>query len=137
MSTKIIEKTIAINASPEKVWSVFRDPKVTKKMGWHYVSDWKVGSTFGWKWNDGVLYTHGTIMQLVENSLLQHSVMDEDNRKLVASVITYKIKEKDGKTFLHGKEQATEALEGEDLEEAIIAWEEALEAVKEIAESVK
>lgn len=62
--------------------------------------------------------------------------MDEDNRKLVASVITYKIKEKDGKTFLHGKEQPTEALEGEDLEEAIIAWEEALEAVKEIAEKL-
>jgi len=49
MSTKIIEKTIAINASPAKVWSVFRDPKVTKEMGGHYVSDWKVGSTFSWK----------------------------------------------------------------------------------------
>jgi len=62
--------------------------------------------------------------------------MDEENRKIVASTITYKIKEKEGKTFLHGKEQTLEPIEGEDLIEANTGWDEALKAVKEIAEKL-
>lgn len=49
MSTKKIEKTVTINAPLEKVWSVFTDPKVTKEMGGKYITDWKVGSDFGWQ----------------------------------------------------------------------------------------
>jgi hypothetical protein len=62
--------------------------------------------------------------------------MDDENRKIIASTITYKIKEKDGKTFLHGKEQTIEPIEGEDLKEANTGWDEALETVKEIAEKL-
>lgn len=49
MNYSIVEKTIVINATPENVWRVFTDPSITQQMGGEYMSDWKVGSTLGWK----------------------------------------------------------------------------------------
>ncbi len=103
-----------IDATPENVWRVFRDPKVTKKMGGHYVSDWKVGMAFGWKGNDGKTYTQGKILALEENKLLEHNLYLSAKSNTVTSVITYRINSKDGKTFLHGKEVPSEPLDDEE-----------------------
>ncbi len=80
------------------------------------------------------MYTHGKLLQITENKLLQHTISDENNRSKVASIITYKINEKNGKTFLHGKEEPQTELDEEDYADAVAGWDEALQAVKEIAE---
>lgn len=138
MSKKIIEKTIIIDATPDKVWRVFTDAKVTKQMGGKYLTDWKIGGAFGWQGNDNEVYSHGKILQLVKEKLLQHSIFDPDDRKITASVITYRLTEKEGKTYLHGREEMQEMPETEeDYAEAVEGWNIALNSVKELAEKLK
>ncbi len=138
MPKKIIEKTIIIDATPDKVWRVYTDAPVTKQMGGKYLTDWKIGGAFGWQGNDGEIYSHGKILQLEKEKLLQHSIFDPDDRKVVASVITYRLTEKEGKTYLHGREEMVEALEtDEDYADAVEGWDVALKSVKEIAEKLK
>ena len=79
MTKKTIEKTITINATAANVWRVFTDPVVTKQMGGRYKTDWKVGSAFGWEGNDGELYSHGKILQIQKNKLLQHNISDPES----------------------------------------------------------
>lgn len=137
MQHKTIEKTLLINASPDTVWRVLTDPTLTKKMGGYYATDWKIGSDFGWKWNDGKTYTHGKILQLEKNKLIQHNLFDAKYRSVVASVITYRLAYANGKTQLHGKEETSIALDPEEYAEALAGWSEALQAVKEIAEGIE
>jgi len=47
MENRIIEVTIEVNVPPEKVWSIFTNPDITKQMGRYYDTDWKTGSSFG------------------------------------------------------------------------------------------
>lgn len=74
MNRRIIEKEIKINTSPNNVWRVFTDPVITSQMGDEYVTDWKTGSSFGWKGADGKMYTQGSILQLDKEKLLKHSL---------------------------------------------------------------
>ena len=76
MSKYFIEKTIEINAPVSKVWRVFTDPALTTHLGGEYVSDWKVGSSFGWKGADGKMVTNGTIMKIMPEKLLQHNILN-------------------------------------------------------------
>ena len=136
MLKNTIEKTITINASIQNVWRVLTDPEVTKQMGGYYATDWKVGSDFGWKWNDGKMYTHGKLTQLDKNKVLQYSLFDDKHRSVVMSVITYRLASSNGKTQLHGREEVGDALDVEEFAEALEGWDEALQAVKEIAEGL-
>src|SRR5688572_13701194 len=89
MENRIIEKTIEINAAPAKVWRVFTDPAVTKQMGGEYVTDWKAGSTFGWKGRDGKMHTSGIILDLEPEKLLKHNLSDMNDPGTLLSTITY------------------------------------------------
>jgi uncharacterized protein YndB with AHSA1/START domain len=137
MKKDLIEKSITINAPVETVWRVFTDPVLTSKMGGKYVTDWKVGSDFGWMGNDGVMYTRGALIDLKKNELIQHDLFDAEDTGEVTSVITYKFTAQGKKTLLTGTEGPTDDLDEEEYADALADWDEALKAVKEIAEGVK
>lgn len=136
MSQKTITKSITINAQLDTVWRVFTDPTLTSKMGGKYVTDWKVGSDFGWMGNDGVMYTRGALLDIKKHELIEHDLFDAEDTGEVTSVITYKFTAQGDKTLLTGSEKPTEELDEEEYADAVAGWDEALTAVKEIAEGV-
>lgn len=136
MQHPIIEKAIFINALPENVWRVFTDPSITKQMGGEYVSEWKVGSTLGWKGPDGNMYTHGTILQLENAKLLQHNLVDMNDHNILLSVITYELEPAGNATTLHAKEELHYETSHELLQQVNEGWDFALQMVKDIAEKL-
>ena len=136
MGKQIIEKSIAINASPKSVWRVFTEPEITRQMGGEYVSDWKVGSDFGWKGPDGTMYTHGKILQVDPGKLLQHELFDGKDKKTLLSVITYRFEEDGDKTVINAAEELNYTMPEQDLEGAKEGWDYALQAVKGLAEKL-
>jgi uncharacterized protein YndB with AHSA1/START domain len=132
MSKLFVEKSIEINAPASKVWRVFTDPALTRQMGGEYVSNWKVGSSFGWKGLDGKMVTNGTITKIEPERLLQHHLSNSVGS--INSVITYEFREKDHVTILQAREDFTKAINDEDHADAAEGWDAALLAVKETAE---
>ena len=126
----LLEKTIHINAAPAKVWEVFTHPAVSRRMGGEYVTDWQVGSAFGWKGIDGRMYTQGVILQIEKNKLLQHHLFNPDGHSIL-STITYELQDNNGSTLLRAKEDPVESYE-----DASAGWDAALQAVKDLAESI-
>ncbi len=128
MSKFFIEKSIEINAPVSNVWRVFTDPALTRQMGGEYVSDWKVGSSFGWKTLDGKIVTNGTIMKIVPEKLLQHTLLNSVGS--TNSVITYEFGEKNGITTILAREDFTSPIPDEEYSDAVDGWETALRAIK-------
>lgn len=133
MSFPVIESTIEIDAPPSKVWRVFTDPAVTRRMGGEYVSGWQPGGAFGWKGADGTMLTNGTILDITPEKLLQHDL--RDNGRLL-SVITYELIPHQEKTLVAAREELHYTLTEEQLLEAEEGWEIALRAVKDLAENI-
>ena len=133
MPNSFIERTIEINAPVSRVWRVFTDPALTRKMGGEYVSEWKVGSAFGWKGSDGKMLTNGTILQIMPEELLQHELLNTLGS--VNSVITYQFAQKHQVTTLHAREEFAGDISDEDYADAVAGWDAALRAVKETAET--
>ena len=133
MSKSFIERRIEINAPVSRVWRVFTDPALTRRMGGEYVSEWKVGSSFGWKGPDGKMVTNGTILQIVPEQILQHQLLD--SVETINSVITYEFVEKDDVTTLHAKEEFARPITDEEYADSSECWDAALRAVKEVAEA--
>ena len=134
MSEKFIEKTIQIHAPASKVWQVFTDPELTRELGGEYASDWKVGSPFGWKNLEGETLTHGEILKIKPNALLQHNIFDVD-KTTITSIITYELKEEKQSTRLRVREDFLTHVSSEEVYKAVEAgWNMALLAVKALAE---
>jgi uncharacterized protein YndB with AHSA1/START domain len=136
MDNPIIEKTISINASTKKVWSVFTDPGVTRKMGGEYVSEWKVGSSFGWKGKNSGLYTNGIILELEPGKLLKHSLLDLNDKDRMLSVITYKFEKNGAGTILSAREEINYEMTDHQFKEASEGWNAALQLLKYVAEQI-
>jgi hypothetical protein len=137
MNPTLITKQISVNTTPDKIWHVFINPQVTKQMGGEYVSDWKEGSSIGWKGKDGQMYTRGTILSIKPAKLLKHNLHDLKEADKLLSVITYQFEEADGSTVIHATEELNYSVTEDELEEITEGWEFALEAIKEIAEKLK
>jgi uncharacterized protein YndB with AHSA1/START domain len=136
MNNPIIEKTIEINASVQKVWRVFTDPAITRQMGGEYVSEWKVGSSIGWKGQDGNFYTNGTILAIQPEKLIQHELLDlKDNTRLL-SVITYEFNERGERTVLTAREELSYKMSADQLDDTSAGWDFALRMVRETAEKI-
>lgn len=135
MENKIIEATIEINAPLHKVWSVFTNPNITKQMGGYYDTDWKIGSSFGFKKADGNRLTNGTLLDFQAERLIKHNLF-EPNSETIMAVITYEFSEKDGITILKGKEELTQPLDKVTFDDASAGWKSALDFVKQIAEAL-
>jgi uncharacterized protein YndB with AHSA1/START domain len=133
MSRFFIEKSIEIRAPASKVWRVFTDPALTRQMGGEYVSDWKVGSSFGWKALDGKMVINGTIMKIEPQKLLQHNLFNSVGS--TNSVIAYEFDEKNRVTTLHAREDFVKPISDKEYADATEGWDAALLAVKEIAEA--
>jgi uncharacterized protein YndB with AHSA1/START domain len=132
MSKLFIEKSIEIKAPVSRVWRVFTDPALTRQMGGEYVSDWNVGSSFGWKGLDGKMITNGTIIKIEPEKLLQHNLFNSVGS--INSVITYEFDEKHRVTTVHAREEFTKPITDEEYADAAEGWDAALLAVKETAE---
>jgi hypothetical protein len=102
-------------------------------MGGEYVSEWKVGSPFGWKGTDDKMVTHGSIVQIVPEQLLPHQLLDSVGT--IDSVITYEFAETNQATTLHAREEFAKPITDQEYEDAVEGWDAALRAVKETAES--
>jgi uncharacterized protein YndB with AHSA1/START domain len=134
MSNPVIEKAITIKASKEKVWAVFTNPRVTRKMGGEYATDWNIGSSLGWKDLDGQMYTNGTILELETEQLIKHNLFDLNDKDKLLSEITYRFDNKEGNTILSAREEINYEMTEDELEEAEEGWDLALQSIKEIAE---
>jgi len=132
MSKLFVERSIEINAPASKVWRVFTDPAITRQMGGEYVSDWKIGSTFGWKAPNGSMLTNGTILQIEPEKILKHDLLDPD--ATIISVITYELREENGRTTLYATENFTNPINDKEYADAVDGWDAALMALKEVAE---
>jgi uncharacterized protein YndB with AHSA1/START domain len=133
MSRLFIEKSIEINAPASRVWRVFTDPALTRKMGGEYASAWKVGSPFGWKGLNGTMLTNGTITKIVPGKLLQHELFNSVGS--INSVITYEFSEADRVTTVHAREDFNQPVTDREIAEAAEGWDAALLAVKAVAEN--
>jgi uncharacterized protein YndB with AHSA1/START domain len=129
-----IQKTIKINAPTDKVWRVFTDPVITRQMGGEYVTDWKAGSSFGWKGEDGKMYANGTILQVENEKLIKHNLLDVGEKEKILSVITYKFESGGTQTTLHSLEELNYEMTDQQYKDASEGWDFALAAIKEIAE---
>jgi uncharacterized protein YndB with AHSA1/START domain len=132
MSKLFVERSIEINAPASKVWQVFTDPAITRQMEGEYVSDWKVGSTFGWKALDGKMLTNGTILQIEPDKVLKRNLLNPV--ATIISVITYQLREENRRTMLHASENFTNPINDKEYADAVEGWDAALIALKEVAE---
>lgn len=135
MSKSFIEKSIEINAPVSKVWRVFTDPVLTRQMGGEYVSDWSVGSSFGWRGLDGKLLTNGTILKIEPEKLLQHTLLNSVGS--TGSIITYELAEKNNVTTLHAREDFTSSITNEEYEDSAEGWDVALHTLRDTVERQK
>jgi uncharacterized protein YndB with AHSA1/START domain len=134
MTKLFVDKTIEIHAPASKVWRVFTDPELTRQMGGEYVSDWKVGSSFGFKGLDGKMLTNGTILKIEPEKLLQHKLFNSISS--IDSVITYELQQHDGDTTLYSREEFTSPVSDKEYADIVEGWNAALLAVKELAENI-
>ncbi|MBS0028292.1 SRPBCC family protein [Chitinophaga sp. 22321] len=135
MKNQIIEKTVEINAAVKAVWSVFTNPEVTKQMGGYYGTDWKTGSSFGFRKSDGTALTNGVLLDFKPMQLIKHSLFENDTDTVIA-VLTYSFQENDGQTLLTGQEELITRLDQAEYQDAVEGWDQALNAVKLIAEAL-
>lgn len=136
MPNDFVETSIETNAPVSKVWRVFTDPNLTRRMGGEYVSDWKVGSSFGWKGLDGQMLTNGSILKIEPEKILQHNLFGSESpsTKSILSVITYEFNERNGLTTIRAREDFSRPINDEEYATTMEGWEAALQSVKEIAE---
>jgi uncharacterized protein YndB with AHSA1/START domain len=135
---KVIQKTIEIKASPDKVWRVFTDPNVSReKMAGEYITDWQEGSSLGWKGADGKMRTNGKIIDIINGKLLKHSLFSPKDNTSVTSVVTYAfLYNNNGHTTLSASEDLIQDITDKEYEDASEGWNTALLAVKEAAEKL-
>ena len=139
MSHRLLEQSITIQAPAAKVWQVFVDPTVTRQMGGEYVTTWEAGAPFGWQNLDGQPLTHGAILEIDPGCSFRHSLYHAEpapgqTAPAVQSLITYTLREEQGRTILAATEEFTEPPSAEDYEGAVEGWQAALQSVKAIAE---
>jgi len=136
MNNSLIEKSIIINATVNVVWRVFTDPVITRKMGGEYATNWKAGSSFGWKGADGNMYTNGIILRIENEQLIEHSLFSSGSTTTITSVIAYTFKENNGGTILCASEKLFAELTENEYNETSQGWDFALATVKKIAEDL-
>ncbi len=134
MANQSLETKIEINAPASKVWRMFTDPDFTRQMGGEYVSDWKVGSSLGWRGMDGNILTKGIIKKIEPERLLQHSLFVSPDSESIMATLIYELEEKDNKTFVRVTEDFTDPITDQEYIDSMAGWEAALSAAKELAE---
>jgi hypothetical protein len=104
-------------------------------MGGYYDTDWKVGSSFGFKKADGTGQTNGILLDFQPERIIKHSLIEPDGETVIA-ILTYDFYEKDGITWLTGKEELSQPLDNATYDDASEGWKSALDLVRQIAETL-
>lgn len=135
MPQLFIERTMIIDATPARVWSVLTEPEFTRRFGGEFVTEWSPGSSFSWKGLDGRLHTHGVLTKIEPGVLFQYDLF-HPNSTSVVSTITYELHadETAKKTTLLAREEFTGAISKEVYDLSGTAWVEALARIKGYAE---
>ena len=149
MSTPLIVKnSIAINATPDRVWDALINPKQKKKymFGCETVSDWKPGSALLWKGNyEGkeMIFVKGNILSIETGRFLSYSTIDPNSG--IADIpenyltVTYALTSQNGQTVLtvtqgdyatvgDGEKRYQETIDGG-------GWDPILNEIKKLAET--
>ena len=149
MSTPLIVKnSIAINATPDRVWDALINPEQTKKymFGCETVSDWKPGSALLWKGNyEGkeMIFVKGNILSIETGRFLSYSTIDPNSG--IADIpenyltVTYALTSQNGQTVLtvtqgdyatvgDGEKRYQETIDGG-------GWDPILNEIKKLAET--
>jgi uncharacterized protein YndB with AHSA1/START domain len=85
MSAHIIQKSISISTSPEKVWQLLVNPKLISEWasafseGTYVESDFHDGSSVVWKTKDGERGAVGKVTERKDEKMLEISYYDELN----------------------------------------------------------
>ena len=105
-----INNTIAINATPAKVWDVLTNPEQTKKymFGCEAISDWQPESPLLWQMDHegkDFVAVKGTVKEFEPEKFLAYTVFDphgkmEDKPENYLTV-TYRLLNENGQTFLN------------------------------------
>lgn len=145
----IIENTIEINATSQRVWDVLVNPAETKKymFGCETVSDWRKGSELLWRGEyEGkeMVFVKGTIVDIQPGKFLAYTTIDPhsniDDKAENYLTVTYSLSEKEGKTIFtvtqgdyskvaEGERRYTESYNNGE------GWNPILAQIKQIAES--
>lgn len=137
-----IERSMKIKATPLNVWRAFTDPLYTKpNFGGEIVSDWSVGSAYDWKTNDDKVRTHGIIVTVEPEKLLQYNLYRPEGKEHqtephIFSTITYELVQEGEFTTLTSREEFTSSLTEQEFTLAGAAWFEALAKIKKISETL-
>ncbi|HEU4716742.1 MAG TPA: SRPBCC domain-containing protein [Bacteroidia bacterium] len=148
MEKLIVTNTVAISATPQRVWDVLTKPEETKKymFGCETVSDWKEGSALLWKGEyEGkeMVFVSGFILEIVPGKLLRYSVIDPNAAYPQTPEnhlrVTYEITPGNGSVTLTVTQDGFEgAAEGEkryrDTYNNGDGWNPVLQAIRKVAE---
>ncbi len=124
-----------IKAPRSKVWGMFNNPLLTRQMGGEYISDWKVGSSFGWKDTNGQMLTSGKILKIEQESVLQHSLFYPESNDSIMAIITYNLHESNGLTTVSIQEDFSSPINEVEREASEQGWIAALTIVKQLLEN--
>ena len=136
-----VEISMSVNATPLQVWKALTTPKLIKLylMGTDVTSDWKEGSSINYtgEYNGKKYYDKGVIKKLEPEKILQttylSSMSGKEDKAENYNLVTYKIRERDGKTFITLTQDkiSTE----KEKEHSTENWKMVLNKLKEVVEN--
>ena len=138
MAKQVINKTITINAAPEKVWDALTNPEKTKQYFFRceVQSDWKPGSSIIFKGEPAPgqnIELKGKIIQIQPGQLLKYTV--NHSTEPGYSTVTDVLKYQDGKTILSISDDVGETPGVEErIKKSEQGWEMVLNGLKQLVE---
>jgi uncharacterized protein YndB with AHSA1/START domain len=133
MDKQVVATEITMDVPASQVWRMFVDPSFTKQMGGEYSSDWEPGSMLRWKAN-GQVITNGRILQIRKEQLLQHSLFYPDELDTAMAIITYTLREENGKTIVSITEEFIDPVTENEFKDSVEGWDSALQMIKQLLE---
>jgi uncharacterized protein YndB with AHSA1/START domain len=132
-----VDKAYQIYAPASKIWKFFTVPFFSRKMGGQYLTDWKEGSPLSWRNLEGEIVTNGTILKIIPEKLLKHTILDTQDPKRVSvtAILTYEFYEKEGITTIFTIEEFTHPISEKEYNDAKAGWDAALLFIKELVET--
>lgn len=140
MSKLFVEKSISINASPEKVWKALTTPAMIKQylFGTDVSSDWKVGSSIIYTgiYEGKSYHDKGNILKSEQGKILQStywsSMSGKEDKPENYNIVTYSLELKGGKTILTLTQDNISS--EKEKEHSGNNWEMVLQKLKDVAE---
>jgi uncharacterized protein YndB with AHSA1/START domain len=138
-----VEKSITINASPERVWDVLTKPEMIRQymFGSDVHTTWKKGSPIMYSQEDGgrtIPRVSGTIRDILPPKFLKMNILGVQEKYKKPVKMSYVLEPAgDDITVLHIREEGfAEVDDGEKrYEQSLEGWEIVLPKLKEVAES--